>query len=111
MALEKIRFFLFNTTEPVKLRILTFGKQNAFRDSNRLAWSSPFCSLVQAYLISSRLFRTIISSKSFGNSLTAVISSFWIIVLKMLVHKQMGSMILLDSLRVSEIHSQNSYKT
>jgi hypothetical protein len=42
---------------------------------------------------------------------TAVISSFWIIVLKMLVHKQMGSMMLLDSLLVSEIHSQNSYKT
>jgi hypothetical protein len=80
MALEKIRLFLFNATEPVKLRIPTFGKQNAFRDSNRLAWSSPFCSLVQAYLISSRLFRTISSSKSFGNSLTAVISSLLLII-------------------------------
>jgi hypothetical protein len=37
---------------------------------------------------------------------TAVISSFCIIVLKMLVHMQMGSMMLLHSLLVSEIHSQ-----
>jgi hypothetical protein len=36
---------------------------------------------------------------------TAVISSFWIIVLKMLVHMQMGDMMLLGSLLVSEIHS------
>jgi hypothetical protein len=84
MALKKIRFFLVNTTESAKFRFLTFGKQNAFRDSNRLAWSSPFFSLVQAYFISSRLFRTIISSKSFGSSLTAVVSSFRIILLKML---------------------------
>jgi hypothetical protein len=42
---------------------------------------------------------------------TEVISSFWTIVLKLLVHMQMGSMTLLHSLLVSEIHSQNSYKT
>jgi hypothetical protein len=36
---------------------------------------------------------------------TAVISSFWIIVLIMLVHMQMGDMMLLGSLLVSEIHS------
>jgi hypothetical protein len=42
---------------------------------------------------------------------TEVISSFWTIVLKLLVHMQMGSMTLLHSLLVREIHSRNSYKT
>lgn len=36
---------------------------------------------------------------------TAIISSFWIIVLVMLVHVQMGDMMLFGSLLVRELHS------
>ena len=42
---------------------------------------------------------------------TEVISSFWTIVLKLLVHMQMGSMTLLHSLLISEIQNKKSYKT